>query len=93
MITADKLKVPIRAKVGKINSFYLYQPNPIIYFTGIRFEWCQCELTEILINDLSRIFETTEMKEWNGKEIEVFSRDGQVRARCVNPKVQNAELP
>jgi hypothetical protein len=83
MITAEKLKVPIRARVGKVNTFYLFHEKPIIYFTGLRYDWCQCELTQGLIDDFIAIFGSEDMEDWAGKEVEIYVRDGKIRARLI----------
>jgi hypothetical protein len=82
----DKLRVPIRARVGKINTFYLYGDKPIVYFTGIRYEWCQCELTQALIDDFCAIFGSENVNKWTGREIEIYARNGEIRARLYQGK-------
>ncbi len=69
------LKVPIQARVGKINA------QNIIYFAGKRFEWAQADLTPALASDLTAISGTPNTFEWCGKKVELYSENGNVHAR------------
>ncbi len=78
-INPVNLKVPIHARVGKINPDY--QSNMIIYFSGRRFDWVRTILTPVLASDLSRALDTQNIKDWFGREVEVYSQNGSIRAR------------
>ena len=79
VISPINLKIPIHARVGKINPDY--QSNMIIYFSGRRFEWVRTILTPVLASDLSRALDTQNIKDWFGREIELYSDNNDIRAR------------
>lgn len=82
VINPVNLKIPIRARVGKIKTDYPdYQTKMTIYFSGRRFEWVQTALTPTLAADLSQILKTQNIKDWFGREVEVYSQNGSIRAR------------
>jgi hypothetical protein len=81
-INPINLKVPIHGRVGKIKAQYPdYKSKMIIYFSGRRFEWVQTTLTPDLVSDLSAICGTADLKDWFGREVEVYSSNGSIRAR------------
>jgi hypothetical protein len=79
VINPINLKVPIHARVGKINPDY--QARMIIYFSGRRFDWVRTTLTPDLVGDLSQILGTANIQDWFGREVEVYSENGSIRAR------------
>jgi hypothetical protein len=81
-INPINLKVPIHARVSKVKAEYPdYQSKMTIYFSGRRFDWVQTTLTPDLLGDLSQILGTANIQDWFGREVEVYSENGSIRAR------------
>ncbi len=85
ILRPDNLKVPLIVRVGKIT-------HETIYFSGEYFEWCKTDFTPVLKDDLSRILGSEASTLWFGKHFEIFSADGNLRARLLESKVQDGSI-
>ena len=85
LLKPDNLKVPLIVRVGKIT-------DETIYFSGEHFEWCKTDFTPVLKDDLTSILGSEDSILWFGEKIEIFSADGNLRARLLESKVQDGSI-
>jgi hypothetical protein len=76
------LKLPVQAKVARVKiESHDDQSNVLIYFHGPRFDTCQTTLTHDLAKDLKNICRTQFIDGWIGKEVQLITEEGSIRAK------------
>lgn len=76
----EKVKNPINAKVGKVQTTYPGGAAKMTIFLSAGQSVYQADLTPALLRDLARLFETNVMAEWAGREVVIYAEGGDLRA-------------